>query len=122
MGKCGGCAERPMTHILLQKHAAALVHFSRAPGGRMPSGRDLARSVAGQEGDSSPVGLGAQAVQHVCLVQVSREAMQHPPFLNAVLLAQAMAQHLHDDAVRDCGEKTSDHLASLGTSPAPTAM
>lgn len=80
-------------------------------------------AVAPLEGDSLPVGLEAQAVQHVCLVQVFREAVQHPPFLNAVLLAQALAQHLHDDAVRDCREgRANGHSVILGTAPDPTGV
>lgn len=76
----------------------------------------MARAAALPEGDSSPVGLVAQAVHHERLVQISREAVQHPPFLNAVLLVQALAQHLHDEAVGDCRERrTSHHSAIPGT-------
>lgn len=80
-------------------------------------------AMAPLEGDSLPVGLEAQAVQHVCLVHVSGEAVQHPPLLNAVLLAQAMAQHLHDDAVRNCRDRgTSSHSVIPGTAPDPTGV
>lgn len=62
------------------------------------------------EADCSPVGLVAQIVHQVRLVQVSREAVQHPPSLNTVLLVQALLQHLHDDVVGDCGERrTAGH-------------
>lgn len=63
-----------------------------------------------------PVGLVAQAVQQVRLVQVFGEAVQHPAFLNAVLLAQAPAQHLHNDAVRDCRERRA---SGHSVTPAP---
>lgn len=76
-------------------------------------------AVAPLEGDSLPVGLEAQAVQHVCLVHVLGEAVQHPPLLNAVLLAQAMAQHLHDDAVGDCGDR-GQAVTLSSRAPLPT--
>lgn len=62
------------------------------------------RGVAG----CSPAGLVAQAV-HRSLVQASGSRSTHP--LNAVLLVQALFQHLHDDVVGDCGERK--HSSSL---------
>ena len=81
----------------------------------------MARAEAPPEAGCSPVGLVAQAVHQARLVPVSREAVQHPPSLNAVLLVQALPQHLHDDVVGDCRErKTAGHSAALATSPEPT--
>lgn len=70
----------------------------------------------------SPVGLVLQGVQHVRLVQVPGEAVHHPPFLDAVVLGQAAAQHIHDDAVGDCRQRTTRDRDSavLATSPDPT--
>lgn len=72
------------------------------PSPAFPEGRRLPGPWEGLWGSSSPVGTVAHRGQHPCLVQVSREAVQHPPFLDAVLLAQTFSQSLDDDTVWHC--------------------
>lgn len=59
---------------------------------------------------SSPVGIVAHGVQNPGLVQISWEAMQHPPFLDAILLLQTLGQNLGDDTIWNCkGRQIREH-------------
>lgn len=75
-------------------------------------------------GSSSPVRTVAHRGQHLCLVQVSWEAVQHPSFLDAVLLVQTISQSLGDDTVWHCrGRRIRKHSVanSLLAFPEPHA-
>lgn len=88
-----------------------------------PVGRRLPGPREGPWGSSSPVGTVAHRGQHPCLVQVSWEAVQHPPFLDAVLFAQTLGQSLGDDAVWHCRGRRIRAVCSpqLSSLPGPRA-
>lgn len=97
-----GLPARPESQGLPLRRLLGKEHPGRPRGG-WAAGRGPAPREPGAEGPAgrSPVGLVAQAVQQARLVQVPREAVQHPPSVHAVVLAQALVQHLQDEAVGD---------------------
>lgn len=104
-GKCGGGWEQGWVRDApLQTQAKARIN------GTLPdeSCQQRPRAGAPPEENGSPVGPVVRSVQQACLVQVSREAVQHPSFLDAVELVQALAEHLHDDVVRDCRQRRTN--------------